>query len=318
MSDAAKRAGAAGPRPKPAEPRNPGPGWGYRFLLEADRFAPRWLLAPALMAGTWIALATMPDQRRASRAYLGVVLGRPATAREMWRHFYAFLQFLMVRFRAARGARFRCRIEPTDGAAGFAALLDSGEPAFFGTFHFGYSDLLGFLLGRPDRRVAMIRQRVGNSDDTRWLERQFGAAVSFIWSNDPADLPFQLKEAIDSGASVAMQCDRVDFSARTEAFAFLGARRLFPFAIYHVALIFNRPVAFCLAIPAASTGELRVTASRVFRPDPTLGRTENFQRGREHFQAVLAQLETLVRQHPLLWFNFEPLNPEAPAPTATR
>jgi hypothetical protein len=27
----------------------------------------------------------------------------------------------------------------------------------------------------------------------------------------------------------------------------------------------------------------------------------------------LARLETLVRQHPFLWFNFLPLNPEAPA-----
>jgi predicted LPLAT superfamily acyltransferase len=28
---------------------------------------------------------------------------------------------------------------------------------------------------------------------------------------------------------------------------------------------------------------------------------------------VLTQLEALVRQHPYLWFNFLPLNPEAPA-----
>jgi predicted LPLAT superfamily acyltransferase len=35
-------------------------------------------------------------------------------------------------------------------------------------------------------------------------------------------------------------------------------------------------------------------------------------RARAHFQTVLSQLETLVRQHPYLWFNFLPLNPEAP------
>jgi len=28
---------------------------------------------------------------------------------------------------------------------------------------------------------------------------------------------------------------------------------------------------------------------------------------------VLNQLETLVRRHPFLWFNFLPLNPEVPA-----
>lgn len=299
--------------------RNPGPSWGYRFLLEADRLTPNWMLGPALAIGTWIAVAAMPAQRRASRAFLGAVTNRSASLVDIWRHFYAFLRFLMLRLRAARGVAFRCTVErePASCAQDFQRLLDSDEPAFFGTFHFGYSDLLGFLLGRPGRRVAMIRQRVGNSDDTRWLERQFGDAVSFIWSNEPGDLPFRLKDAIESGASVAMQCDRVESSARTETFRFLGAPRAFPFAIYHLAILFGRPVAFCVAVPGA-TNELRVTVSAVYRPQPTLEREENLQAARRHFSAVLAQLETLVRQYPELWFNFEPLTPEAPAPIATR
>ena len=37
----------------------------------------------------------------------------------------------------------------------------------------------------------------------------------------------------------------------------------------------------------------------------------NISAARLHFQAVLANLETMVRAHPFLWFNFLPLNPEA-------
>lgn len=309
------------PKARPADgpavtTRNPGPSWGYRFLLEADRWTPRWLLNPALMVGTWVAVATLPRQRRASRAFLGTVTKRRVGLLEVWRHFYAFLCFLLVRLRAARGVALRCNVEPepADSVQAFQELLASGEPAFFGTFHFGYSDLLGFLLGRPGRRVAMIRQRVRNSNDTHWLERQFGAAVSFIWSNDPDALPFRLKEAIESGASVAMQCDRVESSARTEVFQFLGAPQRFPFAIYHLALLFERPIVFCVAQPGRGD-ELQVTVSAVFRPAPALDRAANLQAARQHFQAVLAQLETLVRQRPELWFNFEPLTPEAPIAT---
>ncbi|HVU35890.1 MAG TPA: hypothetical protein VHE61_20790 [Opitutaceae bacterium] len=297
--------------------RNPGPAWGYRFLLTADRLAPRWLLRPLLQAGTWVAVAVMPGQRRNSRAFLSTVLGHPVGIVAVWRHFFAFLDFLLVRIRAAHGAPPPCTVADPDAAVAkaFEGLLESDEPAFFGTFHFGYSELLGFLLGRRNRRVAMIRRRVGNSEDTRWLGREFGEAVSFIWSNEPADLPFQIKAAVESGASVAMQCDRLESSSRSAGFEFLGARRLFPFTIYHLAVLFDRPVAFCIAVPRPS-GAIELAPAPIFRPDQAMGREANLNRAREHFQDVLGWLETRVRQDPRLWFNFLPLNPQAPPASA--
>ena len=84
-------------------PRNPGPSWGYGFLLWAERWWPRWLFRPMLMAGTWVGLAFMPAQRAHSRGYLAVVLGRAARLGEVWRHFFAFADFLMFQLRAGRG-----------------------------------------------------------------------------------------------------------------------------------------------------------------------------------------------------------------------
>ena len=60
---------------------------------------------------------------------------------------------------------------------------------------------------------------------------------------------------------------------------------------------------------------LRVHASPVFTPDPTAGREVNLGAARVHYQAVLGQLEGLVRAHPYLWFNFLPLNPEVASVT---
>lgn len=288
--------------------RNPGPRWGFQFLCQAQRIAPRWLLRPLLMLGTWVAVAAMPLQRRHSRAYLTVVLGRAPSASEVWRHFFAFLEFFMLRLRCADGIPPRCELAP-ENAAAFEALIASEEPAFFGTFHFGHSDLLGFLLPARGRRVAMIRLRVGNSPDTEMFARRLGGAVSFIWVNEPDQLLFALKAAVERGDSLAMQCDRADFSAKTEGFRFLGATRSFPFTIYHLAIMFGRPVVFCLGLPEGVAGT-RIVASPVFRPDAALGREENLRRACDHFQAVVTRLETLVRQHPHLWFNFLPLNPE--------
>ena len=299
--------------PPPAKYRNPGPTWGYAFLTNAQRFAPRWLLHVPLMLGTWVAVARMPSQRRYSREFLTDVLGRPAGWGEVWRHFFVYLQFLLLRLRVASGGEARCVLAP-ENAADFEALMRSGEPALFGTFHFGHSDLLGFLLAKRGRRVAMVRLRVGNSADTEMLERHFGDAVSFLWVNEPENLLFAMKAAIDRGDSLAMQCDRL-FSSRTAACRFFGERRLFPFAIYHLAVMFERPVMFCIGLPEGATGT-RVVASPLFRPDPALDRAANLARAHAHFQAVLTWLEQLARAHPYHWFNFLPHNPVAPAEDA--
>jgi predicted LPLAT superfamily acyltransferase len=292
--------------------RNPGPSWGYDFLLWAERWLPGWGFRPLLMTGTWVGLAFMPVQRAHSRAYLAVVLGRPPRLREVWRHFFAFADILMLSLRVGRGEAVRCVLEP-ENAAAFEALVDSGRPALFGTFHFGGSDLLGYMLGERGRHVSIIRLRVGNSDDTRLLGRRFAGRVSFLWINDPARLIFELKAAIEAGESLALKCDRLEFSSRVEPFHFLGGLRLFPFTIYHLAILFDRPVVFCTAVAGGSDAGLRVFASPVFKPDPAAGREVNTCAARLHFQAVLTQLEILVCQHPFLWFNFLPLNPEVPA-----
>lgn len=289
-------------------PRNPGPAWGFQFLLVAQRVTPHWLLRPALMLGTWVALAAMPAQRRWSREFLARILERPPTLRESWRHFFAFVEFYMLRLRSIDGETLPCALAG-ENARDFEALMASGEPALFGTFHFGHSDLMGFLLPRAGRKVAMIRLRVANSPDTEKFEQRLGGAVSFIWVNEPANLLFALKAALERGDSLAMQCDRPEYSTRLQAFHFVGARRQFPFTIYHLALLFQRPVMFCLGLPEGRDGT-RVVASPLFRPDPAASREENLACARAHFQAVLLQLETLVRQHPMLWFNFLPLNPE--------
>jgi predicted LPLAT superfamily acyltransferase len=297
----------------PEKPRNHGPTWGYAFLANAQRFVPRWLLHVPLMIGTWVAVARLPVPRGYSREFLSSALGRPAGWRDVWRHFFTYLDFLLLRLRAASGAQIRCTLDPSY-APDFEELTRSGEPALFGTFHFGHSDLLGFLLASRGRQVAMARLRVGNSADTDMLERQFGRAVRFIWVNDPENLLFAMKEAIERGDSIAMQCDR-PVSSRVEGFQFFGARRVFPFAIYHLAVLFARPVMFCFGLPDGSGGT-RVIASPLFRPDPALARAENLRRAHEHFQAVLTRLEALVRQHPYHWFNFLPMNPPAPVISA--
>jgi len=294
---------------KPASPRNPGPSWGFSAIRLLDRVLPEFLYRPLRIAGTWVGVAAMPIQRRHSRDYLRIILGREPLLIEIFRHFFAFEESLLIKLRAASGRIPRTVLAP--GSEHFKTFVNSGRYAFLGSFHVGHSDLLGFLLGPVENhRVFMVRQRVGNSHDTEKLGALFGQWLKFIWVNEPENLLFALKEAVASEGSVALKCDRLEFSAKTEAFDFLGARRVFPFTIYHLALIFAMPVLLTFGVPGAS-GETIIHSSPVWEPDKIRPRAANLASAHAHFQEFLRQLEAHLRLDPYLWFNFLPLNPPA-------
>ncbi len=295
--------------PPDAPKRNLGPPGGLRLLLWVRRALPDFLFDPLLSAGIWLVMPWLPERRRHIRA-LRAAAGAPVHLRAVFQTLRAFMDVLVLRLRVAGGEPPCCGLEGPY-AADFERVVTSPRPALFGTFHFGHSDLLGFLLTQRGLHVTMVRLRMENSDDVALFERQFAGAVAFIWVNEPDEMLFALKQALQVGRCVAMQCDRHAYTAKTEGFRFLGARRRFPFTIYHLAILFQRPVMFCFGLPA-SGGGTSVRPMPVFQPDPDASREENLARGRGHFQTVLTELEAAVRRHPSLWFNFEPLNPVVP------
>ncbi len=257
------------------------------------------------MLGTAVAVSRMPQQRKHSRAYLALLLSRPPGLLEVWRHFFAFEEALMIKLRVAYGRSCPCSYGP--GADDFRLWLEKGGPMLLGTFHVGVSDLMGCMIGGySDREVCMVRLRVGNSHDTDKLASLYQGRLRFIWINEPNEMLFALKDEVSKGTALAMQCDRTEHAARSEVFEFLGARRVFPFTIYFLSLIFNRSVLLSVGIPNAEGGAVLHSSPR-FDPLPELSKEENLKRAKAHFQAFLLLLEKLLRKDPYLWFNFSPM-----------
>ena len=96
----------------------------------------------------------------------------------------------------------------------------------------------------------MIRKKVGNSEDVDRLAERYGASVSFIWINDWSRLVLAMNDALREGKSLALQCDRPEYSSKKEGFEFFGERRSFPFTIYHLAIMHGLPVVMSFAVPA--------------------------------------------------------------------
>lgn len=298
--------------------RNPGPEGGYALVGWSIRVLPPWVNQTARRVGSWVGLVTMGRQRAASREYLRLVLGREPTLRDTYEHFLAFTGYLLLRLEICHGRLPRVRFAPGHGGD-LRAHIASGRAALYGTVHLGHSDLVGFFLGSLGERVHMIRKRVGNSEDTERLSRRFAQHVSFIWINDWSRLVLAMNDALRDGHSLAMQCDRPEYSSKREAFRFLGANRVFPFTIYHLAIMHGLPVSMSFAVPdPADPGATVVHLPPLFYPRAELERAENFAAARAHFQGYLDAVETQLRLTPLQWFNFSPLNPVAGAPPRRR
>jgi predicted LPLAT superfamily acyltransferase len=291
-------------------PRNPGPSWGYAFLQGAMRVLPERVFRWGLRAGAVVGWAVMPAARSHTRAYWEALLGRPPSWREEASHFADFAECLAGKLALAHGRRPAFHFHDVAQSADFREVCEVPGPVLFGSFHLGEADLMGAMLADFGRTVHMVRLRVENSRDTETLGRALGETLRFIWINQPEDMLFALKNALQAGHSIALHCDREQFGARREAFEFLGKRRWFPLTIYHLSALFDVPVAFAFALRRDARGSIPVVTAPVFRPLPD--RRETLRAGAAHFQTVLRQVESLLREDPALWFNFSPLNTPVP------
>lgn len=286
--------------------RNPGPSWGYDLISFANRCLPWAVMRCILKASALISMALMREQRKHSRTFLREALGREPSWQDCWKHFEAFSRFLVRRFEAADGRKMT--FETIGNCSEWMEdVAENKIQVLHGTFHYGNSDLMGFWLSDLDLSIRMVRFRVGNSRDVDWLEKRFGGNVGILWVNDPANMLYALKAGIEAGHSIAMKCDRVEHSSKVEAFEFLGKKRLFPFTIYHLAILFDVPVAFSFGL-ADGQRKTQVRIAPLFRPQAG-GKRENLARARVHFQETLRLLEDLVREEPFQWFNFLDSNP---------
>ena len=329
--------------------RNPGPEGSYAWIRFSLRRMPGWFNRAGMDIGTWVAWLTLPRQRACSREYLRLVLGgtvkgggrkaegiqhrdtedtetgrvekeerrgasecvrREPGAMDLWRHMRAYTEYLIMRLGVCNGEEPQVRFAAGEGDE-LRAFLTAGKAALYGTMHMGHSDMLGFYLTRLGGRVCMIRKKVGNSEDVDRLAERYGAGVSFIWINDWSRLVLAMNDALREGKSLALQCDRPEYSSKKEGFEFFGERRLFPFTIYHLAIMHGLPVVMSFAVPAEDAPNVtEVHVLPLFQPKPgPEHREENFAAARAHFQSFLSRMELQLRRTPFLWFNFTPLNP---------
>ncbi|MBV6815727.1 acyltransferase [Xanthomonas campestris pv. passiflorae] len=284
------------------------PEGGGRFALwlirgiarHAGRAVGRALLYPI----TVYFLLVRGPERAASRAYLGRVLGRPATLRDVARHIHTFASTILDRVYMLCGQMQRFRVDIT-GLDQLHTQMDRGRGVLIFGSHLGSFDALRVLATeRPDVQVKVVLDKAHNRAMTDLL----GALNPQLAANiidagmDATSIVMAIEEATDAGALVALLIDRPREGDPALPAMFLGRNAMFPTSPWLIAAALKVPVV--LAFGLYRGGNHYELAFETFSEGLDVPR-----RQRAPVLAVLmrdyaARLEHYTCYAPYNWFNF--------------
>jgi predicted LPLAT superfamily acyltransferase len=243
-------------------------------------------------------------ERRASRAYLARVLGRPATLGEVARHLHCFASTILDRVFLLSGQlrRFDVRVS---GLEPLHASMDEGRGVLlFGSHHGSFEALRVLSRERPEVQLRVVMDRAQNAVITQMLEALSPEIARTVIDarQDGVAITLAISEAARENALIGLLVDRAKAGEPTTVVPFLGAPAEFPDAPFLIASALRVPVVLSFGL---YRGGRRYDLH--FEPFPIEHDVPRAQRraALARMQARYAQrLEHYVRLAPYNWFNF--------------
>ena len=259
-------------------------------------------------------------ERRASIAFLGRALGRPAGLFDGARHVHTFAATILDRVFLLEGKESRFRIEARGLDVLEARLAEGRGVLLFGS-HLGSFEVLRVLKrARPDVPLRVVLDRGHNPAMTELLEAlDPEIAATVIDAGQPGlDIMLAVGDAVAQGAMVALLVDRVTPGAPAVVAPFLGRPAPWPLAPWQLAAALQAPVV--LAFGLYRGGNRYELLFEPFSDGLRLPRAERARALPALIARYAARLEHHARRAPRNWFNFYPFwdtdHAPAPAPLA--
>ncbi len=275
-----------------------------RLIATIARHGGRGIARLCLYPITGYFLLVRASERRASRAYLGRVLGRRARLRDVARHIHTFAATILDRV-FLLGGRMDLFDIRTEGTGELLAQLDEGRGVLLFGSHLGSFDALRALgRQRPDLKLRVLLDRGHNAAITELLaELDPGLAAGIIDAGQggPA-VVLAIQQALQEGAMVALLVDRARPGETALAAPLLGAPAPFPTAPWLIASVLRAPVMLAFGLYRGGN-----RYDLLFEPFATAVDVPRAQRA-EALSALVhryaGRLEHHLRGAPWNWFNF--------------
>ena len=279
----------------------------------------RLLLAPIV---GYFLLRRAPE-RAASRQWLGIALGRPATLGDVARHLHTFASTILDRVFLLGDSPERMTRRFAVDVSGLDTLhthLDTGRGLLLFGSHLGRFEVLRVLARkRPEYTIRVVLDKAHNAAITHTLDAlnpEVAATVIDAGQDGPA-LMLAIQQAVQEGALVALLVDRTHAGGQSVAVPFFGREAHFPTAPWMIAAALKAPVA--LAFGLYRGGNRYELVFEQFSDTIDAPRARRAEVIAGHIQRYVARLERAARSAPYNWFNFydfwQPHDPSPHAPT---
>ena len=284
------------------------PEGGGRFAIwlirSIARYGGRAVSRIFLYPITLYFLIVRGPERRASRAYLSRVFGRPATLLEAAKHIHCFSATILDRVFLLSGQfrRFDIRVSGLDDVH---AAMDKGRGVLlFGSHHGSFEVLRVLSRERPDLTVRVVMDRGQNAALTQLLEALCPeiAATVIDAAQDGSAITLAINEAAQAGALVGLLVDRARPGEGQQMIPFLGQPAPFPNAPWLIAAALKVPVAICFGLYRG--GRRYDLHFELFEERLEIPRGQRYEILAELQARYVARLEHHVRLAPYNWFNF--------------
>ena len=296
------------------------PEGGGRFAIwlirSVGRYGGRALGRACLYPITLYFLVRRGPERRASRAWLQAITGRPASLPAVARHIHTFAATILDRIFLLSGQLHRFDIQ-AHGLDKLEQYLESGEGVLLFGSHLGSFEVLRVLArSRPDARLRVVLDKGHNPAMTELLDAlDPGIAATVIDAGqDGATIMLEVQQAIAGGQMVALLVDRAQPGEPALSTPFVGMQAPLPLAPWQLAAVLGAPVVlvfglyrggnrYDLHFEAFSAGEAVPRPRRAAHVAALIGR-------------YATRLEHHARNAPYNWFNFYDYWSTAPGDTA--
>jgi predicted LPLAT superfamily acyltransferase len=248
-------------------------------------------------------LITDKSARRASRAWLSTVYGRPARLGEIYRHILCFARVTLDRVFLLLGAHELFEVRRT-GSQYLSELTKARRGAILVGAHLGSFEAMR-VSGADEHFPINI---VGYFQNARMinslLERlnpEMSARVLHVGS-DPVGFASQVSECLARGEMVALLADRVGLNDKHVVVDFFGKPAKFPTGPFLLAALLKRPVYLVFGLYfEPNRYEL---FCEPFAEELLLPRKDRAGALRDVVQRYATRLEHYARLAPDNWFNF--------------
>jgi predicted LPLAT superfamily acyltransferase len=273
------------------------------IAVAAGRRVARLMLHPIAL---YFFLASR-EPRRHSRRYLDRALGRPATWRDVYRHFHTFCATVLDRVYLLRGQFDEFAFE----ASGIEAILEPagrGEGLLACGAHIGSFEALRMVGHDKGLKVAMIMYE----DNARLINDTLAAiAPNAELHTIPlgrVDAMLALRRWLDQGGLGGMLADRTlpgnnPQRSKTVSLPFLGTPARFADGPFRLAALLRRKVVFMAGLyRGGNRYDLRFAPLADFSGVTSAGERDALIGAA--LARYVATLEALCREAPYNWFNF--------------